>query len=43
MDPGARELESTYAQASRIAAELDDSALQAQLDTIFRPEAAAAV
>lgn len=35
------ELESAYAQASRVAAELDDEALQEQLDAVFRPGAAA--
>jgi pimeloyl-ACP methyl ester carboxylesterase len=33
------ELESAYAQASRVAAELDDETLQKQLDDVFRPEA----
>lgn len=41
LDPDVHELESAYAQASRIAAELDDTALQEQLDSIFRPDAAA--
>jgi hypothetical protein len=39
LDPEVSELESAYAQASRIAAELDDAGLQAQLDAIFRPSA----
>ncbi len=38
LNPEVHELESAYAQASRIAAELDDTALQVQLDSIFRPE-----
>jgi pimeloyl-ACP methyl ester carboxylesterase len=35
------ELESAYAQASRVAAELDDETLQEQLNAVFRPEAMA--
>ncbi len=42
LDPEVYEIESAYAQASRVAAELDDAALQAQLDAIFRPAAPAA-
>jgi pimeloyl-ACP methyl ester carboxylesterase len=33
------ELESAYAQATRVAAELDDEALQVELDAVFRPDA----
>jgi hypothetical protein len=40
LNPEAHELESAYAQATRIAAELDNADLQAQLDGVFRPEAA---
>jgi pimeloyl-ACP methyl ester carboxylesterase len=41
LEPQAHELESAYAQATRVAAELDDTALQEQLDAIFRPAAIA--
>ena len=43
LDPHAHEIESAYAQATRVAVELDDSALQEQLDAIFRPDAEPAV
>jgi tetratricopeptide (TPR) repeat protein len=39
LDPDVSEIESTYAQATRVAAELDDEALQEQVDAIFRPHA----
>jgi pimeloyl-ACP methyl ester carboxylesterase len=41
VNPQAHELESAYAQATRVAAELDDAELQTQLDAIFRPDAPA--
>jgi hypothetical protein len=39
LSPEAHEVESAYAQATRVAAELDDAALQEQLDALFRPDA----
>jgi hypothetical protein len=37
LGPPAHELESAYVQASRLAAELDEPGLQAQLDAVFSP------
>jgi pimeloyl-ACP methyl ester carboxylesterase len=39
LEPAAHELESAYVQASRVAAELGEPGLQAELDAVFRPQA----